>query len=64
MENILQSLSDEFVKDNTVKMILFALRPLKMIAIMIKTIKTLNTKTEGHDEEEEVDMMTLFSGYR
>ena len=58
----LKSLSDEFeesiksqlrVQDNTVKIILFALEPLKMIAITIKTIKTLNTKTEGNDEEEE-----------
>ena len=49
------------MQDKTVKMILFALRPLK-IAITIKTIKTLNTKTEGHDEEEETDIMTFYSG--
>ena len=49
------------MQDNTVKMILLALRPQKMMVIMIKTIKTLNTKTEGHDEEEETDMMTLYS---
>ena len=67
----LQSLSDEFeesiksqlrMQDNTVKMILFALEPLKMTAITIKTIKTLNTKTEGHNEEEETVMMTFYSG--
>ena len=50
------------MQDKTVKMISLALRPLKMIAIIIKTIKSLNTKTEGHDEEEETDMMTFYSG--
>ena len=50
------------MQDNTMKMILSALRPLKMIPITIKTIKTMNTKTEGHDEEEETDMMTFYSG--
>ena len=50
------------MQDNTVKMTFFALRPLKMIVIMIKTIKTLNTKTEGHNEKEETDMMTFYSG--
>ena len=44
------------------KMILLALTPLKMVAITIETITTLNTKTEGHDEKEETDMMTFYLG--
>ena len=27
----------------------------------IKTMETLNTKTEGHEEEEKTDMMTFYS---
>ena len=49
------------MQDKTVKIISLALRPLKMIAITIKTTKTLNTKTEGHDEEGKTDMMTFYS---